>query len=109
EGESMIFLCRPIALVAFAVAVANPAAANEEYATLASAYNTSGQDIYRALARHPGNIVFSPLSVGMAMAMALSGARGETESEMRKVLRHELSSTEIETANADLLKILKTY
>jgi len=53
--------------------------------------------------------VFSPYSIGTAMAMALTGARGETETEMAKVLQHSLGRTEIATANADLLAVLNGY
>ena len=44
-----------------------------------------------ATLRGPGNIVLSPYSIGSAMAMALAGARGDTEREMAKVLQHALS------------------
>jgi serpin B len=47
--------------------------------TLTDAYNTSGQELLRRLSDSPGNIVLSPYSIGSAMSMALSGARGETE------------------------------
>lgn len=42
--------------------------------------------LYGALAREPGNLVFSPYSVAVALAMTLNGARGRTASEMRDVL-----------------------
>ena len=35
--------------------------------------------------------MFSPYSIGTAMAMALAGARGETEREMAAVLKHSLA------------------
>ncbi|HEU4810996.1 MAG TPA: serpin family protein [Nocardioides sp.] len=42
--------------------------------------------LYGALAREPGNLVFSPYSVAVALAMTLNGARGRTATEMRDVL-----------------------
>lgn len=42
--------------------------------------------LYGALAREPGNLVFSPYSVAVALAMTLNGARGRTAAEMRDVL-----------------------
>lgn len=76
---------------------------------LAEAYNTSGQDLFRAFVGQPGNIVFSPYSIGTAMAMVLSGARGETQAEMLKALRHPLPAAEIDAANARALALLGGY
>lgn len=42
--------------------------------------------LYGALAAKPGNLVFSPYSVAVALAMTLNGARGRTAAEMRDVL-----------------------
>src|SRR5512141_2988653 len=58
---------------------------------LTAAYNASGQDLFKRFAATPGNIVFSPYSIGTAMAMALAGARGDTEREMIRALRHRLA------------------
>ena len=79
---------------------------------LSEAYNSSGQELFSRLAAAPGdprNIVFSPYSIGTAMALALSGARGETEAEMIRVLRHSLSRTEVDSANGKALAILNQY
>ena len=81
-------------------------AENDAERALASAYNTSGQDLFRVLAKQPGNIVLSPYSIGTAMAMVMSGARGETQTEMRSVLRHSLAAGEIDAANAHALALL---
>jgi serine protease inhibitor len=43
-------------------------------------------DLYGRLAARPGNLVYSPLSVAVALTMALAGARGDTAIEMRAVL-----------------------
>lgn len=42
--------------------------------------------MYGRLAAAPGNLVLSPYSVTVALAMTLPGARGRTAAEMRKVL-----------------------
>src|SRR4029453_4575561 len=57
---------------------------------LTRAYNASGQVLFRHFATGAGNIVFSPYSIGTAMAMALAGTRGDTEREMATVLQHSL-------------------
>ena len=76
---------------------------------LTDAYNASGHDLFAKLAAAPGNIVFSPYSIGTAMAMTLSGARGDTEREMARVLRHTLPPGEIDAANAGVLAMLAGY
>jgi serpin B len=81
-------------------------AADKDIRPLTQAYNQSGQELFKALAAAPGNIVLSPLSIGTAMAMVLAGARGETEAEMRQVLRHALSGQAIDAANASALATL---
>jgi hypothetical protein len=45
---------------------------------LTDAYNASGWEPFSSLSESPGNIVLSPYSIGSAMSMALSGARGDT-------------------------------
>jgi serine protease inhibitor len=66
-------------------AAADPASA----ITAASAVNDFGFDLYRALLTDGSdtNQVMSPASVALAMAMARTGARGETASQMDQVLR----------------------
>jgi serpin B len=87
-----------------------PAAAGEaQNKALTSAYNALGQDLTRAFAAAPGNIVLSPYSIGTAMAMALSGARADTATEMTGVLKHTLKRHDIEVANGDVLAILNGY
>ncbi|MPZ39224.1 MAG: hypothetical protein GEU95_14430 [Rhizobiales bacterium] len=86
---------------------------------LTRAYNASGQMLFRQFAGShfagsrfaggPGNIVFSPYSIGTAMAMALAGTRGETEREMAAVLQHTLGRTQINDANAAAMAILNGY
>lgn len=76
---------------------------------LTEAYNTSGQQLFKQFAKSGGNIVFSPYSIGTAMAMALSGARGDTEKQMVKVLKHRLQHSVMETANASMLATLNSY
>ena len=74
---------------------------------LTQAYNASGEGLFGQFA--PGNIVFSPYSIGTAMAMALAGARGETEREMIAALKQRLKRSEIDAANAAVLSTLNGY
>src|SRR3984957_7235681 len=73
-------------LLAQAAAAAEPTPVR----ALTTAYNASGHDLFTQFVATPGNIVFSPYSIGTAMAMVLAGARGDTEREMTTVLRHSL-------------------
>jgi serpin B len=84
-------------------------AADDSVKALSEAYNSSGQELFSRLAAAPGNVVFSPYSVGTAMALALSGSRGETEAEMARVLKHRLPRVEIDGANGKALAILIQY
>jgi leukocyte elastase inhibitor len=91
-------------------AVVLPAFADEAQGrALTVAYNASGNDLFKAFTAKPGNIVLSPYSIGTAMAMLLSGARGETETEMIAVLGHRLSRAEIGAANSGVLATLNGY
>ena len=57
------------------------------------AINAFGVDLYRRVATGDGNVVFSPASIALALAMARAGARGTTATEMDTVL-HDLATDE---------------
>jgi len=83
--------------------------AQDHLRALTRAYNAFGQDLSKSFSATPGNIVFSPYSIGTAMAMVLAGARGETELQMTGVLRHALTRDDVAEANAKVLAILNGY
>ncbi len=58
-------------------------------ASAGAAVNAFGLDLYRAVAdaNGAGNVVISPASIALALAMARAGARGQTATEMDGVLR----------------------
>jgi len=64
---------------------------------LAGAYNETGYALFGKLAGETGNIVISPYSIGSAMAMATSGARGKTASQMVDVLGYPAGPEELGT------------
>jgi serpin B len=43
-------------------------------------------DLYQCLAEKPGNLVFSPASISLALAMTYGGAQGQTAAEMAHAL-----------------------
>jgi serpin B len=84
-------------------------AAEARVTLLARAYNATGQQLFGQFAATPGNIVFSPYSIGTAMSMALSGARGDTASEMMRAMSMRMATDAIDAANAEMLSILNGY
>ena len=70
-------------------ASADPARATDA----AAAISAFGIDLYRRVATGDGNVVFSPASIALALAMARAGARGATATEIDTVL-HDLASDE---------------
>ncbi len=106
-------IARGAALLVGAAILSGPASAQqplpEAVSPLVQAYNQSGHDLFRKFAQAPGNIVMSPYSIGTAMAMVLSGARGETRDEMLAALRHTLAPTDIAAANEQALALLAAY
>lgn len=57
-------------------------------------------DLFARLAAREGNLVFSPLSIRVALAMACEGARGQTAEEMARVLRYDAETRKLLTAMA---------
>lgn len=100
-----------------------PAPIDRSVSALSETYNVSGQDLFAQVASAgggrpqlaselppgAGNIVFSPYSIGTVMALAMSGARGETEAEMARALRRQLPRAEHDSANGKTLAILQRY
>src|SRR6516162_1476712 len=105
-------IARHLAFAASVVLVASPGvcrASDDDIRALAKAYNGFGQDVFTVLERQPGNIVFSPYSVGVAMAMTMSGARGETQSEMLSAMRFTQTPSQVDSANGPLAAALQSY
>ncbi|MBI2267489.1 MAG: hypothetical protein HYU64_20365, partial [Armatimonadetes bacterium] len=57
---------------------------------VAESYNKTALKLFGELKKDSGNLVISPLSIGIAMSMSLTGARGATEAEMARVLNQRL-------------------
>jgi serpin B len=74
---------------------------------LTRAYNATGRSLFQSVAAKPGAIVMSPYSLGGAMAMALSGARGATEVEIAGALSLSLPRARMEAANRQALALLR--
>jgi serpin B len=69
--------------------------------------NAFGFDLYRQLRSQPGNLVLSPASISMALAMAWSGARGQTAQQMQQALHFEGTPEAVTRAAGELSRQLQ--
>jgi len=70
---------------------------------LAASSNEFGFDLYRRL-DGAGNRAIAPASIAIALGMTAGGARGQTLTEMRAVLRHTLPEAELHAAWGALVR-----
>ncbi|SHE67729.1 serpin B [Mariniphaga anaerophila] len=84
----------------------------EKTASLIKAENNFGFELYRnvfASETDYENIMVSPLSVSLALAMTYNGADGETKTAMEKTLKvYGLTPEDINTSYRDLVNALKS-
>ena len=66
--------------------VTEPDVAEDDLATLIRGNSDFAFDLYHVLRGGDGNLVYSPHSISVALAMTYAGARGETEQEMAEAL-----------------------
>ncbi|MBL8719336.1 MAG: serpin family protein [Myxococcales bacterium] len=59
----------------------------------ATGSNAFAFDLYARIGKAPGNQVFSPASMSIALAMTWAGAKGETAAQMKKVMHFEAGGT----------------
>ena len=55
-------------------------------------------ELYQALREQDGNLIFSPHSISIALAMVYAGARGETEEQMAEALHFTLPQEQLHPA-----------
>jgi len=83
-------------------------ATEAEIAAAAAALEQFGVDLYRVLATGDDNLVISPASVMLALAMTYAGADGVTADEMAAVLNFDLDDESLHRAFNDLDAILES-
>jgi len=64
----------------------NPSVAKSDIGALVDGNNRFAVDIYKTLRSQNGNLILSPYSISLALAMTYAGARGETESQIAHTL-----------------------
>src|SRR5580700_11000408 len=72
---------------------------------LANAINTLGLDLYR-VQPGDGNLLLSPYSIQVALAMTYAGADGETRAEMQRVLHYPMDENALDASFAELSRQL---
>ncbi len=77
-----------------------------EAQAFANASNAFGADLYPELATGDQNVVYSPASISMALAMTWAGAHGKTRDEMSKVLHLTGDANELTASAGKLLSVL---
>ena len=75
-----------------------PGASESDVAALVAGNSAFAFDLYRVLSDSGGNLFFSPHSISLALAVAYSGARGETERQMADILGFGLPQARLHPA-----------
>ena len=75
-----------------------PAAPANDVASLVNGNNAFAFDLYNALRSNDGNLIYSPYSISLALAMTFGGARSETESQMASTLHFDLPQAKLHPA-----------
>jgi serpin B len=79
----------------------NPVVNIDDQAALVKGNNEFGISLYKSLAEENTNIIFSPYSISVALAMAQAGARNQTLNQMNDVLHFALPQDSLhQTFNA---------
>ncbi|HET9913503.1 MAG TPA: serpin family protein [Anaerolineales bacterium] len=68
--------------------ITSPEVSADEIHSLADGNNAFALDLYQSLRSQDGNLIYSPYSISIALAMTYAGARGETESQMAQTMHY---------------------
>ena len=77
-----------------------PSIPESDVQTLVDGNNAFALDLYHSLRAEDGNLILSPYSISLALAMTYAGARGETESQMADTLHFKLGQNSHPAFNA---------
>jgi len=76
----------------------NPNIPQTDLSTLVAGNNTFAINLFHTLQTQDGNLVFSPYSISLALAMTYAGARNETESQMAQTMQFTLPQDQLHPA-----------
>ena len=86
----------------------HPSVAQSDIAAAVDGNNAFALDLYQSLRSQDGNLILSPYSISLALAMTYAGARGETESQMMQALHFLPQDREHSALNALDLKLAQS-
>ncbi len=88
--STILAACSPSASISMAESnknrERNPSASVDGIKNLVDGNNAFALDMYNSLRSEKGNLILSPYSISLALAMTYAGARGETEAQMAQTL-----------------------
>jgi serpin B len=76
----------------------SPNVTEAQLAELTAGNNAFAFDLYQSVRRNDGNLIYSPYSVSVALAMTYAGARTDTERQMSGVLHYTLPQNQLHPA-----------
>jgi len=75
-----------------------PNVSQSDLTALVNGNNTFAINLYESLHSQNGNLVFSPYSISLALAMTYAGARNQTESQMAQAMQFNLPQGQLHPA-----------
>jgi len=78
--------------------IVSPKIPLDDSKALTDGNNAFALDIYQTLRSQDGNLILSPFSISLALAMTYAGARNETESQMADTLHFDLPQGQLHSA-----------
>jgi len=78
--------------------VTSPSVPESDQDALAEGNIEFALDLYQVLREEEGNLVYSPHSISVALAMVYAGARGDTEQQMAEVMHFDLPQEQLHPA-----------
>jgi serpin B len=78
--------------------IADPSVPADDLSTLVQGNNSFALELYRSLRSGDGNLVYSPYSLSVALAMTYAGARGQTDTQMAGTLHYTLPQDRLHPA-----------
>jgi serpin B len=86
----------------------NPQVPQDDLQTLAAGNRAFAADLYQQLRTQDGNLIFSPYSISLALAMTYAGAREETAGQMADTLHFMLPEDSLHPAFNALSQYLQS-